>query len=400
MPPIVRALRHRDYRLYFSGQFVSLIGTWMQHVAMSWLAYRLSGSAWVLGLVAFAGQIPALVLAPIGGAIADRLDRRRVLIATQIVAAGQALVLTVITALHLVVPAQLIVLALLLGCVNAMEIPARQSYFVHLVADRDDLSNAIALNSFALNSARLVGPGLGGMVVGWAGETVCFGINAASYATVLLALLALRVRTARRRDGAVLADIADGFRYAFGHAAVRTMLLVVAATSFAATPYTTLMPLFARDIFGGDARTLGLMMACSGAGAIAGTIYLAWRSEVRGIERSIGRALLIAALGVAVYSRSEALWLALPALFATGLGVITAIAGSNTLIQSLVRDELRGRVMALFTMAFLGIAPLGSLVGGALAERIGAPYTLAISALVVLGVALAFRRVTPRLFSA
>ncbi len=392
MTPMLRALRHRDYRLYFSGQIVSLVGTWMQQIAMGWLAYRLSGSPLLLGLVGFAGQVPVLVLAPLGGAIADRVDRRRLLIAAQMVAASQAGVLAALTLAQLVESWHLVALSLVLGCVNAVEIPARQAYFVHIVAERADLPNAIALNSFAMNAARLVGPAAAGLVVSWVGEGVCFVINALSYVTVVLALLAIRTRTVARRGGALLADIGAGFRYAFGTPAVRSLLALVAVVSFAATPYTTLMPLYAKDVYGGTARTMGLLMACAGCGAVSGALYLAARQQVSGIERVIATAPMVAGAGLLVFSYSGSYWLAVPALLALGFGIIATIASCNTLIQSFVPDELRGRVMAIFTMSFLGIAPLGSLVGGALAEVVGAPPTLALGGVIVAVAGLVFRR--------
>ncbi len=395
MPDFLRALKHRNYRLYFAGQVVSLVGTWMQHVAMSWLAYRLTGSVLVLGLVGFAGQIPILLLAPFGGVWSDRVDRRRLLIASQVAAMVQALVLAALTLLHMVAAWQLVLLALTLGAINAVDIPARQSLLVQLVDAREDLPNAIALNSMAMNGARLVGPSLAGVMVSWVGEGVCFLINAASYLTVLLALLA--VRTAPRQVAPATSGSAlkEGFAYAFGKRGIRSLLLLVAVVSFSATPYTVLMPVYAREIYGGDARTLGLLLGCAGGGALAGTIYLAARRSLDGLVRVIGLAPVIAGLGLLVFAASRSLWLAVPALVAVGFGVISAVASGNTLIQSRVRDELRGRVMSIFTMAFLGVAPLGSLAAGALASAIGAPWTLTFGGLCCVAAGLAFRRLRP-----
>jgi MFS family permease len=395
MPDFLRALKHRNYRLYFAGQVVSLVGTWMQHVAMSWLAYRLTGSVLVLGLVGFAGQIPILLLAPFGGVWSDRWDRRRLLIATQLAAMVQALMAAALTLLDAVAAWQLVLLALTLGAINAVDIPARQSLLVQLVDEREDLPNAIALNSMAMNGARLVGPSLAGVMVSWVGEGVCFLINAASYLTVLLALLAVRVGPRALPPATSGSALKEGFVYAFGKRGIRSLLLLVAVVSFSATPYTVLMPVYAREIYGGDARTLGLLLGCAGGGALAGTIYLAARRSLDGLVRVIGLAPVIAGLGLLVLAASHSLWLAVPALVAVGFGVISAVASGNTLIQSRVRDELRGRVMSIFTMAFLGVAPLGSLAAGALASAIGAPWTLTFGGLCCVAAGLAFLRLRP-----
>jgi MFS family permease len=392
MSAILRALKHRNYRLYFAGQVVSLVGTWMQHVAMSWLAYRLTDSVLVLGLVGFAGQIPILLLAPFGGVWSDRLDRRRLLIATQAAAMLQALILAALTLLQAVAAWQLVLLALALGAINAVDIPARQSLLVQLVDAREDLPNAIALNSMAMNGARLAGPSLAGVMVSWVGEGVCFLINALSYLTVLLALLAVRIGRREAPRATAGSAMKEGFAYAFGKRGIRSLLLLVAVVSFTATPYTVLMPVYAREIYGGDARTLGLLLGCAGGGALAGTIYLAARRSLDGLVRVIGLAPVITGVALVVFAFSRSLWLAAPALVAAGFGVISTVASGNTLIQSRVRDDLRGRVMSIFTMAFLGVAPLGSLAAGALASAVGAPWTLTLGGLCCLAAGLDFRR--------
>ena len=394
MPAIVRALRHRNYRLYFGGQLVSLVGTWMQQIAMSWLAYRLTDSVLVLGLVGFAGQIPVLVFAPFGGMWSDRVNRRRILIATQSAAMVQALVLAALTLSQAVQPWHLVALALVLGTINAIDIPARQAFVVHLVDDRADLSNAIALNSFAMNAARLLGPTVAGVVLSVVGEGICFLLNAVSYLTVLLALVAIRSGPQAVSSRPMASALRQGFRYAFGHDAIRAMLLLVAVVSFTATPYTVLMPVYAKQIFGGDARTLGLLLGCAGGGALAGTVYLAARKSLDGLERVIALAPVLAGAGLLAFAFSRSLWVAAPALLAVGFGVISTVASANTLIQSLVPDELRGRVMSLFTMAFLGMAPLGSLAAGSVAHGVGAPVTLFAGGLcsIAAGLAFAWRR--------
>lgn len=376
MSPVVRALRHRNYRLYFGGQLVSLIGTWMQQVAMSWLAYRLTDSVLVLGLVGFAGQIPVLVFAPFGGMWSDQVDRRHILIATQSTAMVQAIVLAALTLSHAVQAWHLVALALVLGTINAIDIPARQAFVVHLVDDRADLPNAIALNSFAMNAARLLGPTVAGVVLSVVGEGICFLLNAASYLTVLLALAAIRTDHQPTPGRPMASALRQGFHYAFGHEAIRAMLLLVAVVSFSATPYTVLMPVYAKQIFGGDARTLGMLLGCAGGGALAGTVYLASRKSIDGLERVIALAPALAGAGLLVFAFSHSLWITAPALLVVGFGIICTVASANTLIQSLVTDELRGRVMSLFTMAFLGMAPLGSLTAGSVAHVVGAPATL------------------------
>ena len=394
MPAIVRALRHRNYRLYFGGQLVSLVGTWMQQIAMSWLAYRLTDSVLVLGLVGFAGQIPVLVFAPFGGMWSDRVNRRRILIATQSAAMVQALVLAALTLSQAVQPWHLVALALVLGTVNSIDIPARQAFVVHLVDDRADLSNAIALNSFAMNAARLLGPTVAGVVLSVVGEGICFLLNAVSYLTVLLALVAIRSGPQAVSSRPMASALRQGFRYAFGHDAIRGLLLLVAVVSFTATPYTVLMPVYAKQIFGGDARTLGLLLGCAGGGALAGTVYLAARKSLDGLERVIALAPVLAGAGLLAFAFSRSLWVAAPALLAVGFGVISTVASANTLIQSLVPDELRGRVMSLFTMAFLGMAPLGSLAAGSVAHGVGAPVTLFAGGLcsIAAGLVFAWRR--------
>ncbi len=395
MPEIVRALRHRNYRLYFIGQMFSLVGTWMQQIAMSWLVYRLTGSVLLLGVVSFAGQIPILLLAPLGGLWADRADRRRLLIGTQAGALVQAVLLAVLTVSGAVQPWHLVALALILGTINAVDVPARQSFFVQLVDRREDLPNAIALNSFAMNGARLVGPALAGLVVSRVGEAVCFMLNAASYLAVLLALAAVRTRDTPRAAVQLGRALADGFRYAFGHAAVRSLLVLIAVLSFAATPYAVLMPAVAREVFGGGAGTFGLLMTCAGGGAVLGTLALAARRSVHGLERAIGAAPFVVGLAVLAFANGGRLWLAVPCLIAIGYGLITAVASGNTAIQTLVRDELRGRVMSIFTMSFLGIAPLGALAAGAAADRLGVRTTLSLGGLAAIAAGGWFARVRP-----
>ena len=384
MQPLLRDLSHRNYRLYFSGQLVSLAGTWMQQIAMSWLAYRLSGSAFVLGVVAFSGQIPILLLGPFGGLWSDRLDRRRLLMATQTLAMIQALLLAAITLTGVVAPWHLALVALLLGTVNAVDVPARQSFVVQLVDKREDLQNAIALNSFTMNAARLIGPSIAGITVALVGEGVCFLLNALSYLAVIAALAAMRTRHEPPKAQAAGHALREGFAYAFGTPDIRRRLLLVACLSFFGTSYATLMPLIARQVFAGGAHTYGMLMAFSGAGALAGTLFLASRADSEGLSAMVARAAPLAAVGLMLFAESRELWQAAPALMAIGFGMIVCIAACNTLIQTAVRNELRGRVMSLFSMAFLGIAPLGSLAAGSFAEFAGPRPTLLLCGLLSL----------------
>ena len=392
MPNILRALRHRNYRLYFSGQVVSMAGTWMQMIAMSWLTYRLTDSTLMLGLVSFAGQIPILAVAPLGGVLSDRFDKRVMMLWTQSLALLQASLLAILTLTGAIHPWHLVLMSLSLGLINAIDTPTRQSFVVDLVDKREDLPNAIALNSFTLNSARFLGPSIGGIVVGLAGEGVCFLFNALSYLAVILALRAIRTQHHSRAHLPAGQAMRQGYRYAFGIAQIRQLLYVVAAISFFATPYVVLLPYFAREVYAGGAQTFGFMSASAGAGALLGTIYLAARKSVVGLDRVIGKAILSAGFALAVFALSDRLVFAIPALAILGFSIICTIASSNTLIQSIVKDDMRGRVMALFTMAFLGISPLGSLAAGWLSHLFGARGTLLGCSLAIVVAGIVFLR--------
>lgn len=366
-----RALSSRNYRLYFAGQLISLAGTWMQQIAMIWLAWRLSNSAQVLGMVGFASQIPILFLGPFMGVLTDRFDRRRILIVTQSVAMLQAVVLATLTWLQWVSPGWLIGMAFVLGCINALDLPARQAFSVQLVDNRADLPNAVALNSMLMNAARFVGPALAGLAVAAIGEAWCFAINAASYLAVIVALLAIDSHNRPTRHESALAAFRDGLRYVLGHADIRSRLLVVAAVSFLVTPYAVLMPLFASEIFHGDARTYGFLIGCAGAGSLLAGFYLASRKGTEGLSRRAIGAVIAAGAALSLFALNHVLPLAFAIVMALGFSVILVIAGSNTLIQVWVEDAYRGRVMAIFSMAFLGIAPLGSITVGHLAHYMG-----------------------------
>jgi MFS family permease len=391
LPQALRALRHRNFQLFFGGQLISLTGTWMQSVAQSWLVYRLTGSVMLLGFVGFAGQIPVFLLAPLGGASADRRDRRRTLVATQAAAMALAFVLAALTLAGRVQVWQVFVIAALLGLVNAFDIPARQAFVVDMVG-KDDLINAIALNSSMVNGARIVGPAIAGILVASVGEGWCFFINAASYVAVITGLLMMRVAGRSRVPlaGSALANIVEGFSFVARTAPVRALLLLLGLISLMGMPYAVLMPIFADQILHGGARGLGLLMGASGAGALVGAMSLALRGGVRGLGRWV--AISSAGFGVSLilFSHSRSFWLSAALLVPVGLSMMIQMASSNTLIQAMVPDELRGRVMAVYSMMFMGMAPIGALLAGLLANRMGAPNTVALGGVVCVAGATVF----------
>lgn len=391
MPPILRALKSRNYRLYFIGQLVSMAGTWMQQIAMVWLAYRLSNSAFVLGSVGFASQIPILIFASFSGVLVDRFDRRRLLMGTQALSMVQALMLAALAWLDRATPGLLILLAFFLGCINAVDVPARQAVVVQLVEDREDLPNAIALNSFLMNSARFIGPALAGFVVALVGEAVCFMLNAASYLAVLVALGLMHIPAEGRRNSRAWDALKEGYRYVVGHKRIRRTLLLVACVSFFATPYAVMMPLFAREIFLGDARTYGFLIASAGGGSLLASLYLASRADTEGLAMRVALAAPTVGAALALFAVTPRAWMAYPVLMGVGFCVIITIAGCNTLIQTWVENEFRGRVMAIFSMAFLGIAPLGSFTIGSVAHAFGIRYTLVACGLLTLAAGLVYR---------
>ncbi len=400
MPAFLRALNSRNYRLYFVGQLISLAGTWMQQIAMAWLAYRLSNSAFVLGSVGFASQIPILFFSAFAGVWSDRVDRRRLLLLSQSLSMVQALVLAVLAWMEWITPGLLIFMALCLGCINALDVPARQAIAVQLVDDKEDLPNAIALNSFLMNAARFVGPALAGYLVVLMGEAVCFLLNALSYLAVLLALSAIRLPAqGPSRPAPALDALKEGIRYVREHGPIRRSLLLVSCISFLATPYAVMMPLFAKEIFGGDAGTFGLLMGCAGAGSLVASFFLASRRDTGGLEGKVALAAPAVGAALTCFALSPSQQVAYPIIMSIGFCVIITIAGSNTLIQTRVNNAYRGRVMAIFSMAFLGIAPLGSFIVGSVAHQVGIRPTLAACGLLTLAAGLVYRRL-PRAASA
>jgi len=401
VPESLRALRHRNYRLFFIGQLISLTGTWMQSVAQAWLAYRLTDSAAMLGIVGFAGQIPALLFSPAGGVVADRFARRQVLLATQASSMLLALALAALTLSGQITIAWILALAALSGVVNAFDIPTRQAFAIDMVG-REDMVNAIALNSSIFNGARVAGPALAGLLVARIGEGWCFLVNAVSYFAVLASLLAMRlpavVRTAQATS--VWTSVREGFVYVSRARPVRALLLLLGLVSLTGMPYAVLMPVFAREILGGGARELGLLMGASGVGALLGAIVLATRRSVRGLGSFVAFCAGGMGLTLIAFAYSRSLWLSALFLVPVGFFMMSEMASSNTLIQSLIPDAMRGRVMSLYAMMFMGMAPIGALLAGALAASIGAPRTVAGGGILCLAGALLFARYLPTLRTA
>jgi MFS family permease len=387
----LRALRHRNFQLFFGGQLASLIGTWMQTIAQSWLVYRLTASSLLLGAVGFAGQIPVFLIAPIGGATADRHNRHRLVIATQVTSMLLAFVLAGLTLSGTVQVWHIFVLAALLGVVNSFDIPARQSFLVDMVG-KEDLMNAIALNSAMFNGARIIGPAIAGIMVASIGEGWCFFVNAVSYIAVIAGLLMMRVEAPRKlaAHGPRLQHIVEGFRFVRRTGPILALLLLVGLVSVAAMPYTVLMPVFADRILHGGARGLGVLMGATGIGALLGALTLASRSGLRGLGLWI--ALSCGGFGIflILFSWSRSFWLSTALLVPVGFCMMLELSASNTLIQAIVPDELRGRVMAVYSMMLMGMAPFGALMAGASADRIGAPVTVALGAIICVGGAILF----------
>jgi MFS family permease len=386
-----RALRHRNYRLFFSGQIISLVGTWMQSVAQSWLVYRLTGSSLLLGFVGFASQIPVFVLGPIGGAVADRYSRHRIVIGTQTSSLVLAFILSALTLLGHVQVWQIMTLAALLGIVNAFDIPARQAFVVEMVRS-EDLINAIALNSSMVNGARVIGPAVAGVMVSMFGEGWCFFANALSYIAVIAGLLLMDVETrGRARSSATgIESIVEGFRFVARAGPIHALLLLLGLVSLTGMPYAVLMPIFADRVLHGGARGLGLLMGASGVGALAGTLTLAAKREVRGLGRWISFASVGFGVSMILFALSRSFLLSIALLVPVGFCIMLQMSSSNTLIQTMVPDQLRGRVMAVYSMMFVGMAPFGSLLAGAIANHLGAPQTVMLGGLTCVAGSLMF----------
>ena len=396
---IFRSLHYRNYRLFFGGQSISLIGTWIQRIAMPWLVYDLSHSVVLLGVVGFASQIPTFLLASFAGVIVDRSNRYHILIATQVLAMLQALALASLFFIDVLQVWHIIVLSVILGFINAFDVPARQSFLVEMVERKEDLGNAIALNSSMVNGARLLGPSIAGVLIAVAGEGTCFLINGLSYIVVIVSLLQMKVvpKEKIKKTTKVIHELAEGFKYTFGFIPIKSIILLLAVISLMGMSYSVLMPVFAKEILHGNSHTFGFLMGGSGLGALTGALYLASRRNAAGLEKLIPISAVFFGLGLIALSFSRAFWLSLVMMIATGLGMMLVMASSNTVIQTIVDDNKRGRVMSIYAMAFMGTAPFGSLLSGGLAKIIGTPLTLAIGGAVCILGALFYLRNLPAL---
>lgn len=393
---VLRALRHRNYRLFYGGQGISLVGTWMTRVATGWLVYRLTHSAFLLGLVSFAGQIPILILGAVAGVWVDRLNRHRVLIVTQILSMLESFALAALALSGIITVAEVILLNLFQGAVNAFDMPARQAFVVEMVETREDLPNAIALNSSLVNAARLVGPSVAGLLIAGVGEGYCFLLDGVSYMAVIASLFAMSLVPWRpRAHPSVSSELREGWNYVRGFRPIWAILLLLSVVSLVGMPYTALMPIFAGSILHGGAHTFGFLMGASGVGALVGAVSLAARRSVLGLGRLV--ALMAAGFGASLvaFAASRQLWLSLLLLVVTGYSFMQQMASSNTILQTIADDEKRGRVMSFYSMAFQGVAPFGSLIAGAVAARIGAPHTLMIGGSICVAAAALFARQLP-----
>ena len=395
----VRALRSRNFRLFFTGQSVSLIGTWMTRVATSWLVYRLTKSPFLLGAISFAGQIPLFFLAPIAGVWVDRSDRHRILIITQVLSMVQSLILAALALTGIITIWHLVVLMLFQGFINALDMPVRQSFLVQMVDNRDELPNAIALNSSMVNAARLVGPAIAGVIIGSIGEGYCFLIDGISYLAVIVSLFAMRVSPQPAHTGkkSTLKELREGWHYVSGSESIRSILLLLALISLLGMPYTVLMPVFAGQVLHGGPHTLGYLMAAIGVGALVGAVGLAVRKTVLGLGRVIPLSAGIFGASLIGFAFSRSLWLSIVLLLATGYGMMRNLAASNTLLQTILEEGKRGRVMSFYSMAFAGMSPFGSLLAGVAAAHVGAPATVVASGIFCIAGAALFAHELPRM---
>jgi len=378
-----RALRHRNYRLFFIGQSISLTGTWMQQMAIGWLIYQLTNSPFMLGLVGFLGTIPTFIFTPFAGVLADRINRHRMLVITQILSMAQALILAALIMTGKIEVWQILALTILLGIIMAFDSPVRHAFVVELVDKKEDMANAIALNSLVFNAARLIGPAAAGMLVALFGEGICFLSNGLSYIAVIAALLGMNItrRSLVRQNKHIMHDLKEGIDYAFSNELIRSILLLTSIVSMMGMSYVILMPIFARDILHGGANTLGFLMGSTGLGALMGAFFVASRKSVKGFERMVFFTTNIFGVGLIAFSLSRTLWLSMGILLLAGFGIMVQMSANNIIIQAVVHDDKRGRVMSLLMVAFLGIVPFGYIIAGSLASKFGAPNALMISGL-------------------
>ena len=396
---IFRSLQYRNYRLFFSGQSISLIGTWMQRIAMPWLVYHLTGSAFLLGLVSFAGQIPAFLLAPVAGVVSDKYSKYRVLLITQILSLIQALVLALLVLTGVIQIWQIVLLSIALGCINAFDVPSRHSFVIEMIEKKEHLGNAIALNSMMFNGARLIGPSVAGLILATAGEGICFLINAVSYIFVVGSLLMMNIQKKEntRRPGKLLHEMKEGLSYTFGFPPIKHLLILLALVSLMGTSYQVLMPVFAKEILHGSSSTFGFLMGAAGLGALIGAVFLASRESLIKLGRIIPVASAFFGAGLIILSFSRSISVSLMLMIIIGAGMMLHTASSNTILQTITDDDKRGRVMSFYALAIMGTAPFGSLIAGSLAKIIGTPYTILIGGISCVAGAFVFYRKLPEL---
>jgi len=396
---IFRSLGYRNYRLFFSGQSISLIGTWMQRIALPWLVYDITGSAFLLGIVSFAGQIPTFLLAPFAGVITDKFSKYRVLLTTQILSLVQASLLAVLSLTGAIEIWQIVALSILLGCINAFDVPSRHSFVIEMVEKKEDFGNAIALNSMMFNGARLVGPSVAGLLLAATGEGVCFLINAISYIFVISSLLLMKLkdREEKKKPGNMFREMKEGFNYTFGFAPIKHLILLLGIVSLMGSSYQVLMPVFANEVLHGTSRTFGFLMGAAGAGALIGALFLASRESVIRLGRLIPIAAALFGAGLVVLPFTRFFPLSLLLMVIIGVGVMLHTASSNTIIQTITDDDKRGRVMSFYTMAIMGTAPFGSLLAGSLARVIGTPLTIMTGGICCMAGAFFFYKKLPEL---
>ncbi len=394
-----RSLKYKNFRLYFYGQSISLVGTWIQRITIPWLVYQLTGSAFLLGVVGFAGQIPTFLIAPFAGVITDRINRYRLLIATQVAAMIQAFALAFLYLSGHIEVWHIVTLSVMLGIINAFDVPVRQSFMIEMVEKKEDLANAIALNSSMVNGARLLGPSIAGLLIALTGEGICFLLNGVSYLFVIVSLLMMTItpRVINKKNKRVLKEMQDGFSYTFGYPPLKYIIVLLALVSLTAMPYTVVMPVFAKEVLHGGSHTFGFLMGASGLGALLGALFLASRKNVLGLDKVIPLAAGTFGLALIAFSFSRYFLLSMGLMVFIGLGMMLQMATSNTIIQTIVDDDKRGRVMSIYTMAFMGTAPFGSFLAGSLASKFGAPTTLLIGGSVCILGAIVFSRKLPKL---
>lgn len=395
----LRALRHRNFALFTAGQMCALVGYWMQHIAQSWLLYRLTDSATLLGVLGFAGSLPILLLAPFAGLWSARVNLHRAMFATQVLEMVQAVTLAVLALTGIIEPWHIIVLSMSLGILVAIELPLRHAYLLELVGAKEDLANAVAVTSLMANTGRLVGPALAGVAIGWIGEGGCFLINALTFVVVVITFLMIRVNPGARPASRppLWQDMREGIAYVWGFLPIRLLLLVLALMALLATPYITLMPVLVREVFHGGAGEMGFLVGAGGLGAVTGTLYLASRHNVRGLVRVIVFASLVAGVALLLLAWSGSVWIAAPLIAAIGFGILVTSVSTNMILQTIVDDDKRGRVMSFYTAAFLGMTPFGSLAAGALADVIGVALTLTLGGLACVAGAIYLARKRPEL---